>query len=57
MRRPESPDKLLEQFNPLPEKNIRPKLNYFFLPYSHELNMNKHMNFQDANPGSIPFQP
>ena len=43
--RSKSPRSLLEKFNPLPSPEVLAKMNFFFLPYSRQMNTSRCMRF------------
>ena len=44
-KRPESPSQFISNFVNLPAKNTQKKINYFFMPYNHMVELKKSMDF------------
>jgi len=50
--RQKNPEDILKKFDPVPRAQLQPKFNYFYLPYSKELHIDKYMQFEeDRNEG------
>tara|TARA_B110000285_G_scaffold161461_1_gene180317 strand:- start:592 stop:798 length:207 start_codon:yes stop_codon:yes gene_type:complete len=41
-----TPEKLLEQFDPIPSDEIQKKIDFFFFPYSPKQDISKYMKFE-----------
>ena len=41
-----TPEKLLEQFDPIPSQDVQKKIDYFFFPYSPKQDISKYMKFE-----------
>ena len=46
-RKTNTPEKLLEQFDPRPSLQVQEKIDYFFIPYNFEYTVSKSMKFQN----------